>query len=160
MKESSQLINHILDPVKEKVQALEKSYKMESIKIETLLKEILKVVKRTDNKLERIEDKLNKLEHIMVNIEIQQNTLISIGKDPKHVKGTMGKIVKQIIFRNYLERTIKKEDIEKGSLNEKLLEQYLELERKRKIKEGKQVIEKETIYGRYKNKCAKSVKLK
>ena len=44
----------------------------------------------------------------------------------------------------YPERTIKKEDIEKGSLDAKLLEQYLELERKRKIKEGKQVVEEET----------------
>ena len=68
---------------------------MESRKIETLLKEILKAVKRTDNKLERIEDKLNKLEHRMVNIEIQQNTLISIGKDPKYVKGATGQIVEK-----------------------------------------------------------------
>ena len=45
------------------------------------------------------------------------------------------KIVKQIIFRKYSERTIKKEDIEKGSLDEKLLEQYLKLKRKIKIKE-------------------------
>ena len=62
----------------------------------------------------------------MVNIEIQQNTLISIRKDPKYIKGTIGKIVEQIIFRKYPERTIKKEDIEKRSLDEKLLEQYLE----------------------------------
>ena len=55
------------------------------------------------------------------NIEIQQNTLISIGKDPKYVRGTTGKIVEQIIFRKYPERTIKREDIEKGSLDEKLL---------------------------------------
>ena len=74
---------------------------------------------------------------MMLIIEIQQNTLISIGKDPKYVKGTTGKIVEQIIFRKYLERTIKMEDIEKGSLYEKLLEQYLELEGKKKIKEGK-----------------------
>ena len=86
---------------------------MESRKIEMLLKEILKAIKITDDKLERIEDKLNKLEHKMVNIEIQQNTLISIGKDSKYVKGTMGKIVEQIIFRKYTEKTIKKEDIEK-----------------------------------------------
>ena len=66
---------------------------MESRKIETLLEETLKIVKRTDNKLERIEDKLNKLERRMVNIEIQQNTLINIGKDPKYVKGTTRKIV-------------------------------------------------------------------
>ena len=78
----------------------------------------------------------------MVNIEIQQNILISIGKDPKYIKGTTGKIVEQIIFRKYPERTIKREDIEKGSLGEKLLKQCLELERKRKIKEGRQVIKK------------------
>ena len=83
----------------------------------------------------------------MVNIEIQQNTLISIGKDPKYVKGITRKIVEQIIFRKYPKRTIKKEDIEKGNLDEKLLKQYLELERKRKIKKGKQVIEEETIEG-------------
>ena len=52
---------------------------------------------------------MNKLENRMVNIEIQQNPLISIGKDPKYIKGTIGKIVEQIIFRKYLERTIKKE---------------------------------------------------
>ena len=65
-------------------------------------------------------------------MEMQQNTLISIGKDPKYVRGTIGKIVEQIIFRKYLERTIKKEDIEKVSLDEKLLEQYLELKEKEK----------------------------
>ena len=81
----------------------------------------------------------------MINIEIQHNTLISIGKYPKYVRGTTEKIVEQIIFRKYPERTIEKEDIEKGSINERLLEQYLELERKRKIKEGKQVVEKETV---------------
>ena len=107
---------------------------MKSRKIETLLEEILKAVKRKDNKLERIEDKLNKLEHMMVNIEIQQNTLISIGKDPKYVKGTTGKIGTLIIFRKYLERAIKNEDIEKGDLDEKLLGQYLELEKKKKKK--------------------------
>ena len=80
---------------------------------------------------------MNKLENRMINIEIQQNTLTSIGKEPKYVRGTTEKIVEQIILRKYPERTIKKEDIEKGSLDEKLLEQYLELERKRKIKEGK-----------------------
>ena len=80
---------------------------------------------------------MNKLENRMINIEIQQNTLTSIGKEPKYVRGTIEKIVEQIILRKYPERTIKKEDIEKGSLDEKLLEQYLELERKRKIKEGK-----------------------
>ena len=51
---------------------------------------------------------MNKLENMMINIEIQQNTLISIGKHPKYVKGTIGKIVEQIIFRKYPERTIKK----------------------------------------------------
>ena len=70
----------------------------------------------------------------MINIEIQQNTLISIGKYPKYIKETTRKIVEQIIFRKYPERTIKREDIEKGSPDEKLLEQYLELERKRKRK--------------------------
>ena len=54
-------------------------------------------------------------------------------------------MVEQIIFRKYLERTIKREDIEKGSLDERLLEQYLELEKKKKIREGKQIIEEETI---------------
>ena len=71
---------------------------------------------KTNNKLEKNEVKMNKLENIMVNIEIQQNTLISIGKYPKYIKGTTGKIVEQIIFRKYLEITIKK-----GSLDEKLL---------------------------------------
>ena len=61
--------------------------------MEILMKEILKAVKRTDNKLEKIEEKINKLDNIMINIEIQQNTLISIGKDPKYVRGTTGKIV-------------------------------------------------------------------
>ena len=113
---------------------------MESKKVE-----ILKTVKRTDNKLEKIEEKINKLENRMINIEMQQNILISIGKDSKYVKGTTGKIVEQIIFRKYPERTIKREEIEKGSLDEKLLEQYLELEKKRKIREGKQIIEEETV---------------
>ena len=99
--------------------------------MEILMEEILKVEKRTDNKLEKIEEKMNKLENRMINIEIKQNTLISIGKDPKYVKGTTEKIVEQIIFRKYHERTIKRQDIEKGSLNEKLFEQYLELEKKR-----------------------------
>ena len=75
---------------------------------------------------------------------IQQNTLISVGKDSKYVKRTTGKMVEQIIFRKYHERTIIRENIEKGSLDEKLLEQYLELEKKRKIREGKQIIEEET----------------
>ena len=67
---------------------------MESRKIEILMEEILKAVKRTDNKLEKIEKKkLNKLENRMINIEIQQNTLISIKKDPKYVRGTIRKIV-------------------------------------------------------------------
>ena len=98
---------------------------MESRKIEILIEEILKTVKRIENKFKKIEEKLNKIEHRMVIIKIQQNTLIDIGKDPKYVKGTTGKIVEQIIFRKYPERTIKMEDIEKGSLDEKLLEQYL-----------------------------------
>ena len=55
------------------------------------MKEILKAVKRIDNKLEKIEEKINKLENRMINIEIQQNTLISIGKDSKYVKGTTKK---------------------------------------------------------------------
>ena len=118
---------------------------MESRKIEILMEEILKLEKRTDNKLEKIEEKINKLENRMINIEIQQNTLISIGKDPKYVRGTTGKIVEQIIFRKYPKRTIKREDKEKRSLDEKLLEQYLELEMKKKIKEGKQIIEEETV---------------
>ena len=72
--------------------------------------------------MEKIEEKSNKLENIMINIEIQQNTLISIGKDPKYVRGIIGKMVEEIIFRKYLERTIKKDDIEKGSLDEKSFE--------------------------------------
>ena len=68
--------------------------------LEILMEETLKAVKRTDNKLE----------NRMINIEIQQNTLISMGKYSKYVKGTIGKIVEQIIFRKYLERTIKRED--------------------------------------------------
>ena len=82
---------------------------------------------------------------LQINIEIQQNTLISIGKDSKYIKGTTGKMVEPIIFRKYPERTVKREDIEKGSLNEKLLEQYLVLEKKRKIREGKQIIEEEIV---------------
>ena len=83
---------------------------MESRKIEILMEEILKAVKRTDNKLEKIEEKMNKLENRMINIEIQQNTLISIEKYQKYVRGTTGKIIEQIIFRKYPERTIKRED--------------------------------------------------
>ena len=44
---------------------------MESRKIEILIEEILKAVKRTGNKLEKIEEKLNTLENRMINIEIQ-----------------------------------------------------------------------------------------
>ena len=117
---------------------------MEAKKVEILIKEILRAIKRMDNILEKIEEKINKIENRIINIEIQQNTLISIGKDQKYIKGTTGKMVKQIIFRKYPERTIKRENIEKGSLDEKLLEQYLELEKKRKIREGKQKIEEET----------------
>ena len=102
-----------------------------------LIEEILKAVKRTDNKLEKIEEKLNKLENIMINIEIQQNTHISIGKDPKYVKGTTGKIVEQIIFMKYRKRTIKWDDIEKRSLDEKLLEQILRVRKKKKKKRRK-----------------------
>ena len=116
---------------------------MEAKKVEILMEEILRAIKRMDNILEKIEEKINKIENRIINIEIQQNTLISIGKDPKYIKGTTGKMVEQIIFRKYPERTIKKENIEKGSLDEKLLEQYLELEKKRKIREGKQKIEEE-----------------
>ena len=94
----------------------------------------MKDVKRTDNRLEKIEEKLNNLENRTMNIEIQQNTLISIGKDPKYIRGTNRKVVEQIIFRKYPERTIKNDNIEKGSLDKKLLGQYLDLERKRKIK--------------------------
>ena len=120
---------------------------MELKKIEILLDEALKTIKIVENKLEKIKNNIEKLENRIINIEIQQNTLISIGKYPKYVKGTMRKIVEQIIVKKYLERTIKKEDIKKGSLDEKLLEQYLELERKKKIKEGKRVIENEAIEG-------------
>ena len=56
---------------------------MESRKIEILIEKILKAVKRTYNKLEKIEEKMNKLENRMINIEIQQNTIISIKKRPK-----------------------------------------------------------------------------
>ena len=117
---------------------------MEAKKVEMLMEEILRAIKRMENILEKIEDKINKIENRIINIEIQQNTLISIGKDSKYIKGTTGKMVEQIIFRKYPERTIKKENIEKGSLYEKLLEQYLELEKKIKIREGKQKIEEET----------------
>ena len=117
---------------------------MEAKKVEILMEEILRAIKRMDNRLEKIEEKINKIENRIINIEIQQNTLISIGKDPKYIKGTTGKMVEQIIFRKYPEIIIKRENIEKGSLDEKLLEQYLEFEKKRKIREGKQKIEEET----------------
>ena len=109
--------------------------------MEILIEEMLKAVKRTYMKMEIIKEKLNKIENRMINIEIPQNTLLSIGKDPKYVTETTGKVIEHIIFGKYLERTIKNEDIEKGNLDKKLLEQYLELERKIKIKEGKQIIE-------------------
>ena len=86
--------------------------------MEILMEEILKAIKRTDNRLEKIEEKMNKLENRMINLEIQQNTLIIVGKDSKYVRGTTRKIVEQIIFRKYHEITIKREDIEKGSLDE------------------------------------------
>ena len=54
---------------------------MESKKLEILMEEILKAVKITYNKLEKIEEKINKLDNRMIDIEIQQNTLISIRKD-------------------------------------------------------------------------------
>ena len=66
-----------------------------------------------DNRLEKIEEKINKIENRIINIEIQQNTLISIGKDPKYIKGTTGKMVEQIIFRKYPERTIKEKTLKK-----------------------------------------------
>ena len=116
---------------------------MEAKKVEILMEEILRAIKRMENRLEKIEDKINKIENRIINIEIQQNTLISIRKDSKYIKGTTGKMVEQIIFRKYPERTIKTENIEKGSLDEKFLEQYLELEKKRKIREGKQIKEEE-----------------
>ena len=59
---------------------------MEARKIEILIDEALKAIKR-------IENKLDKLENRIINLEVQQNTLISIGKDPKYIKGTTGKIV-------------------------------------------------------------------
>ena len=42
---------------------------MESKKVEILMEEKLKPIKRTDNKLEKIEEKINKLENRMINIE-------------------------------------------------------------------------------------------
>ena len=86
---------------------------MEAKKVEILMEEILRAIKRLDNILEKIEDKINKIENRIINIEKQQNTLISIGKDSKYVKGTIGKMVEQIIFRKYPERIIKRENIEK-----------------------------------------------
>ena len=49
---------------------------MELKKIEILLDEALKAIKRVENKLEKLENR-------MINIKIQQNTLISIGKKSK-----------------------------------------------------------------------------
>ena len=86
---------------------------METKKVEILMEEILRAIKRMDNRLEKIEDKINKIGNIIINIEIQQNTLINIVKDSKYVKGTTGKMAEQIIFRKYPERTIKRENIEK-----------------------------------------------
>ena len=59
---------------------------MEAKKVEILMEEILRAIKRMDNRLEKIEEKINKIENRIINIEIQQNTLISIGKDPKYIK--------------------------------------------------------------------------
>ena len=50
------------------------------------MEKILRAIKRMKNILEKIEDKINKIENRIINIEIQQNTLISIGKDSKYVK--------------------------------------------------------------------------
>ena len=86
---------------------------MESKKVEILMEEILRGIKRIDKILEKIEEKINKLENRLINIEIQQNIIISIGNDSKYVNGTTEKMVEQIIFRKYPERTIKREDIEK-----------------------------------------------
>ena len=54
---------------------------MELKKIEILPDETLKAIKRVEKRLEKLKNRI-------VNIEIQQNTLISIGKDPKYIKGT------------------------------------------------------------------------
>ena len=60
--------------------------------MEILMEEILKAIKRIDNKLQKkIKEKMNKLENRMINIEIEQNTLISIRKDPKYVRRTIEK---------------------------------------------------------------------
>ena len=75
---------------------------MEAKKVEILMEEILRAIKQMDNRLEKIEEKINKIEIRIINIEIQQNTLISIGKYSKYIKGTTGKMVEQIIFRNIL----------------------------------------------------------
>ena len=53
-------------------------------------------------------NKLEKLENRITNVEIQQNTIIIIGKDPKYIKGTTGNLVEHIIFRKYLEKDDKK----------------------------------------------------
>ena len=60
---------------------------MESKKIKILMEEILKAVKRIDNKLEKIEEKINKLENIMINIEIQQKYSYQHRKKFKICKG-------------------------------------------------------------------------
>ena len=57
---------------------------MEAKKVEILMEEILRAIKRMENRLEKIEDKRNKIENRIINIEIQQNTLISIGKDSRY----------------------------------------------------------------------------
>ena len=59
---------------------------MEPKKVEILMEEILRAIKRMDNILEKIEEKLSKLENRLINIEIQPNTLISIGNYSKYVK--------------------------------------------------------------------------
>ena len=64
---------------------------MEVNKIETLLEEILKAIKMMDNKLEKLENRIT-------NVEIQQNTIISKGKYPKYIKGTTKKLVEHIIL--------------------------------------------------------------
>ena len=77
-----------MDPLKEKFNfgRKEKKYIMELKKIEILLDEALKAIKTVENILEKLENR-------MVYIKIQQNTIISIGKDPKYIKEIIGKIV-------------------------------------------------------------------
>ena len=48
-----------------------------------LIKEMLKAVKITNNKMEKIEEKLNKKENRMINIEIQQKYSYKYRKIPK-----------------------------------------------------------------------------